>query len=149
MRRTLLTASGWTAFIFAVYVFLGFRPAPPQTIGEGEVCFKCRHVITDARLAAETMDRNLPTKYKTAGCMAAYLVLHPGTNSRNYVTDFTSGGLFEAEHAFFVPVVINDTTGERDYRAYYSHGMANIAAQVLGVNVLRWDAVLERAKARA
>ena len=149
MRRTLLTATGWTAFIFAVYVFLGFRPVPPQTIGEGEVCFKCRRVITDARLAAETMDRNLPTKYKTAGCMAAYAASHPGGGSKHYVTDFASGGLIEAERAFFVPVVINDTTNERDYRAYYSHGMANIAAQVLGVGVLRWDGVVERARSRA
>ena len=67
MRRTLITASSWTAFIFAIYMFLGFRPAPPQTIGEGEVCFRCRHVIANAKLAAEIMDRNLPTKYKTAG----------------------------------------------------------------------------------
>jgi hypothetical protein len=149
MRRTLLTAMGWTAFIFAIYVVLGFRPVPPQTIGEGEVCFKCRRVITNARLAAETMDRSLPTKYKTAGCMAAYVASHPASGSRYYVTDFASGGLIEAEHAFFVPVVINDTTNERDYRAYYSHAVANIAAQVLGAGVLRWEEVVERARSRA
>jgi len=149
MRRTLLTGTGWTAFIFAVYVFLGFRPAPPQTIGEGEVCFKCRRVITEAKLAAEIMDRNLPTKYKTPGCMAAYVAAHPSRNSRYYVTDFVSGGLIEVERAYFVPVLVNDRTGERDFRAYYSHGMAEIAAQVLGVQIVRWNAVLDRAKARA
>ncbi len=149
MRRTLITATTWTAFIFAVYVFLGFRPAPPQTIGEGEVCYKCRKVITNHKLAAEIMDRNLPTKYKTAGCMAAYVANHPSSKSRYYVTDFVSGGLIEAEHAFFVPVLINDTTGERDYRAYYSHGMADIAAQVLGVPVMRWDDILAKVKAQA
>jgi len=149
MRRTLITASGWTAFIFAVYVFLGFRPAPPQTIGEGEVCFRCRHVIANARLAAEIMDRNLPTKYKTAGCMAAYVAANPSDDSRYYVTDFASGGLIEAEHAFFVPAVINDTTGEHDYRAYVSRGMAEIAAQVLGVQIVRWNTVVEHARAKA
>jgi hypothetical protein len=149
MRRTLLTATGWTAFIFAVYVFLGFRPAPPQTIGEGEVCYKCHHVITSAKLAAEIMDRNLPTKYRTAGCMAAYAAAHPSNDARYYVTDFVSGGLIEAEHAFFVPVVINDKTNERDYRAYYSRGMADIAAQVLGVQVVRWDALVKNARERA
>ena len=82
MRRTLLTASGWTAFIFAIYVFLGFRPAPPRHIGEGEICFRCHRVIADARLAAEMMDRNLPTKYKTSGCMARYVAAHPDTGSR-------------------------------------------------------------------
>ncbi len=149
MRRTLITATTWTAFIFAVYVFLGFRPAPPQTIGEGEVCYKCRKVITNDKLAAEIMDRNLPTKYKTTGCMAAYVALHPSDDSRYYVTDFVSGGLIEAERAFFVQVLINDTTGERDYRAYYSRGMADIASQVLGVPILRWDDILVKAKDRA
>ena len=148
MRRTLLTASGWTAFIFAVYVFLGVRPAPPQTIGEGEVCFRCRRVIANARLAAEIMDRNLPTKYKTAGCMATYVAAHPSDGSRYYVTDFASGGLIDAGRAFFVPVVTNDTTGERDYRAYLSRGQADIAAQLLGVQVVRWNAVVERAVER-
>lgn len=147
MRRTLITATGWTAFIFAVYVLLGFRPAPPQTIGEGEICFKCRRVITSAKLAAEIMDGSLPTKYKTPGCMAAYVSAHPSSKSRYFVTDFSSGGLIDARHAFFVPVVVNDKTGERDYRAYYSHGMADIAAQVLGVPVLRWDAVIARHEA--
>lgn len=149
MRRTLITASGWTAFIFAVYVFLGFRPAPPQTIGEGEVCFRCRHVIANARLAAEIMDRNLPTKYKSAGCMAAYVATHRSDDSRYFVTDFGSGGLIEAEHAFFVPVVINSATGERDYRAYVSRGMAEVAAQALGVQVVRWNAVVEHARDNA
>jgi hypothetical protein len=147
MRRTFITAAGWTAFIFAVYVLVGFRPAPPQTIGEGEICFKCRRVITNAKLAAEIMDGTLPTKYKTVGCMAAYIAKHPSSDSTYYVTDFSSGGLIDARHAFYVPVVVNDKTGERDYRAYYSHGMADIAAQVLGVSVVDWKTVVERAKA--
>jgi len=149
MRRTLITASGWTAFILAVYVFLGFRPAAPETIGEGEVCFRCRRVIANARLAAEIMDRQLPTKYRTAGCMAAYVAAHRSDDSTYYVTDFASGALIDAERAFFVPVVINDTTDERDYRAYLSRGMADIAAQVLGVHVVRWNAVVEHAASKA
>lgn len=147
MRRTFITAAGWTAFIFAVYVLLGFRPAPPQTIGEGEICFKCRHVITNARLAAEIMDDGLPTKYRTPGCMAAYAAAHPSSESRYFVTDFVTGGLIEARRAFFVPVVVNDKTGERDYRAYYSHGLADAAAQLLGVGVVDWQTIVGRAKA--
>src|SRR3954454_15971960 len=147
MRRTLLTASSWTAFIFAIYACLGFRPAPPDTIGAGEICFRCHRVIADARLAAEMMDRNLPTKYKTSGCMARYVAAHSDTGSRSYVTDFASGGLIAAERAYFVPVLINDRTGERDFRAYYSRGMADIAAQVLGVPVVSWDTVVARAHA--
>lgn len=149
MRRTFLIASGWTAFIFATYLVVGLRAAPPQTIGEGEICFRCHHVIANAKLAAEIMDGNLPTKYKTPGCMASYVASHPSRGSRYFVTDFVSGGLIDVEHAYFVPVVINDMTNELDYRAYYSRGMADIAAQVLGVQVVRWGTLVERAQARA
>jgi hypothetical protein len=81
--------------------------------------------------------------------MAAYVAAHPGTDSRYFVTDFVSGGLVDARRAFFVPVVVNGRTGERDYRAYYSHGMADIAAQVLGVPVVRWQVVVAQARGRA
>ncbi len=150
MRRTLLTATGWTAFIFAIYVFLGFRPAPPDTIGEGEICYRCHRVIADARLAAEIMDRNLPTKYKTSGCMAT-LRGRPSraTVPRYYVTDFASGGLIEAEHAFFVPVLINDKTNERDYRAYSRAAWPTSPHRCSASSVVRWDTVVERARRRA
>jgi hypothetical protein len=147
MRRTFTTAVVWSAFIFAIYLFLGFRPVRPDSIGEGEICFKCRRTIVDARLAAEILDRRLPTKYRTAGCMAAYVAAHPGTDSRYFVTDFASGALIPAERAFFVPVIVNDRTRERDYRAYYSRAMAATAATALGVDVLRWTALVERAAA--
>jgi hypothetical protein len=146
MRRTFWIASGWTAFIFATYLVVGLRAAPPQTIAEGEICYRCHRVITHARLAAEILDRNLPTKYKTPGCMATYVASHPSRKSRYFVTDFVSGSLIEAEHAYFVPVVIDDRRNERDYRAYYSRGMADIAAQVLGVPVVRWSTLIERAQ---
>jgi hypothetical protein len=147
MRRTVLTASGWTAFLFAIYVVLGFRPGAPESIGAGEVCYRCHRVITEARLAAEMMDRSLPTKYKTAGCMARYAAAHSGTGSRYYVTDFASGSLIEAERAYFVPSLINDTTGERDYRAYAARGLAEAAAQSLATSVVTWRTVVARAKA--
>jgi hypothetical protein len=146
MRRTLFTAAGWTTFIFAVYVLLGIHPPQPDTVAEGEVCFKCRRVIDNDRIAAEILDRNLPTKYRTVGCMAAYVAQHPSQVSRYYVTDFASRGLIDASRAHFVPVVVNDLTGERDYRAYYSRGMADSAAQSLGVTVLDWDTVIRRAR---
>ncbi len=146
MRRTLLTATGWIAFLSAIYIVLGFRPVPPDSIGAGEICYRCRRVISDARLAAEMMDRNLPTKYKTAGCMARYVAAHPRTGSRYYVTDFASGALIDADRAYFVPALINDTTGERDYRAYVSRAMAANAALDLRSEVVTWTTVVTRAR---
>ncbi len=146
MRRTFVTGVTWTAFIFAVYLFLGFRPAPPDTIGEGEICFRCRGVITNGRLAAEMMDRNLPTKYRTAGCMAKYVKAHPGDTPRLYVADYVSGGLIDASRAWFVPVVVNDRTGQRDYKAFLSRQSAESLAAGLGVEAVRWPTVVERAE---
>jgi hypothetical protein len=146
MRRTIATATGWTAFIFAVYLFLGFRPAPPQTIGEGEICFRCRGVIANSRVAAEMMDRNLPTKYKTAGCLARYVKAHPADNQRYFVTDYVSGGLIDAGRAWFVPVLLNDRTGHRDYKAFLSRQRAESLAASLGETAVRWETVLERAE---
>jgi hypothetical protein len=146
MRRTLFTAAGWIAFLSAIYIVLGFRPAQPDSIGAGEVCYRCRRVIADARLAAETMDRNLPTKYRTAGCMARYAAAHPRTGSRYYVTDSASGTLVAAERAFFVPTLLDDTTGERDYRAFVSKVMAEHAAHVSGSDVVNWTTVVARAQ---
>ncbi len=146
MRRTLITAAGWLAFLSAVYIVLGFRPAPPDSIGAGEVCYRCRRVIADARLAAEMMDRNLPTKYKTAGCMARYVAAHPRTGSRYYVTDYPSGALIGADRAYFVPTLINENTGERDYKAFVSKAMAAQVALVTGSDVVNWTTVVARAR---
>ena len=148
MRRTTIVASVWSAFILVVLTFVGVRPVSPDTIYEGDVCFKCRRAIDDTRLAAETLDRQLPTKYRTPGCMAAYVATDPSADTRFFVTDYLSGGLVGVDRAFFVPVLVNDRTGERDYRAYHSREAATAAAGELGVGVVSWTTVVERARAR-
>ena len=135
MRRTTIVASVWSAFILVVLTFVGVRPVSPDTIYEGDVCFKCRRAIDDTRLAAETLDRQLPTKYRTP-------------DTRFFVTDYVSGRLVGVDRAFFVPVLVNDRTGERDYRAYHSREAATAAAGELGVGVVSWTTVVERARAR-
>lgn len=149
MRRTTLLATAWTAFIFAVYLLISVLPARPATIYDGDVCFKCRRLIDDARLAAESLDRSLPTKYRTPSCLAAYVAQHPSPDARYFVTDFVSGGLFEADRAYFVPVLVNDRTGERDYRAYHSQRLADAAARELGVQTVRWPDLIANARAKA
>jgi hypothetical protein len=131
-----------------VYAFVGIGQARPEAIYKGEVCFKCRRVIKDARLAAESLGPTLPTKYRTPGCMAAYAATHPTTDTRYYVTDYVSGALIDATRAFFVPVLINDRTGEHDYRAYHSRGLADKAAAELGAGVVGWDTIVTRARAK-
>ncbi len=149
MKRTTMLASIWTTFLLAVLTFIFVRPVSPDTIYEGDVCFKCRRAIDDARMAAETLDRQLPTKYRSPGCMAAYLATHHDADTRGFVTDYVSGRLINAERAFYVPVLVNDKTGERDFRAFHSPDAAREAARELKSDVLNWKALLERARARA
>lgn len=150
MRRTTLLASIWSTFLLVVVTFLFVRPVAPDTIYEGDVCYKCRRVVDDTRMAAETLDRQLPTKYRSPGCLAAYVAAHPaGVDTRMFVTDYVSGRLIAAERATFVSVLVNDRTGERDFRAYHSPVAAREAARMLGTGVVSWATVLERARARA
>jgi len=149
MKRTTILTTVWTAFLLAVLTFIFVRPVSPDTIYEGDVCFKCRRAIDDARMAAETLDRHLPTKYRSPGCMAAYLATHPAADTRGFVTDYVSGRLINAERAFYVSILVNDKTGERDYRAYHSPDAAREAAQALNASVLSWKELLERARAKA
>ncbi len=148
MKRTTILATTWTAFLLAVLTFIFVRPVSPDTIYEGDVCYKCRRAIDDARMAAETLDRQLPTKYRSPGCMVAYLAAHPDADTRGFVTDYVSGRLIRAERAFYVSILVNDKTGERDYRAYYSPDAAREAARETGADVITWQTLLERARAR-
>jgi hypothetical protein len=144
MRRTVLLTSFWSAFIFVVYLLVGLGSAAPPLVFNGDVCFKCRRVIDDARLGAVSVDRNLPTKYRTPGCLAAYVAAHPAPDASYLVTDYPSGGLIDASRAYFVPMLLDDRTGERDYRAYRSKSSAGRAAGELGVQMIDWPTLVQR-----
>ena len=47
---------------------------------------------------------------------------------------------------YFVPSLINDTTGERDYRAYVSRAMAEHVAVTIRSDVVSWTTVVARAR---
>jgi hypothetical protein len=142
MRRTTITTIVWSTFIFVVLAVVGCRSFRPATIAAGETCFRCRHVIADARLGAEMLNGPLPTKYKGPRCMARYLKDHPDPDAQLFVTDYNTGAMFNPERAWFVPVVTNDRTGGWEYRAYQSRAGANAAAEERGVKTLRWAELL-------
>jgi hypothetical protein len=142
MRRTIITTLVWSTFIFVVLAVVACRSLKLPTIAAGETCFRCRHVIADARLGTEMLNGSLPTKYKGPRCMATYLKEHPDRDARLFVTDYNTGAMFNPERAWFVPVVTNARTGGWEYRAYRSRDAANAAAEELGVKTLRWSELL-------
>ena len=117
----------------------------PVKIQSGDVCFRCRRVILDSRLAAETIDRVLPLKFRTSGCVAKYLAEHPQDASTVFVTDFPSGKLIASRFARFVPTVNRDT-GEEDYIAFADRAAADAEAFSRGARAVTWDDVLTAAR---
>ena len=116
----------------------------PVKIADGDQCFRCRRVITDARLGAETLGSSgLVSKFKAPGCMAKYLASHPPGNDSIWVTDYTSGKMIPPQRARFVPVIVNRDTGERDFRAYLDAQQAEVAAMDFHTMPTDWNGVLE------
>lgn len=119
----------------------------PTAVSVGDQCFRCRRTITETRLAAEMIDPSrLAYKFRTAGCLAKYLRDHPSETGSLFVTDFPSGRMLLAAQASFVPVVIDESTGERDYRAYGTKADAEQAARALRETPLDWHTVLAKAQ---
>jgi hypothetical protein len=118
----------------------------PATINVGDQCFRCRRTIIETRLAAEIVDPNgLAYKFRSSGCLAKYLADHPEDNGTIFVTDFATGRMMQTADATFVPVLLDSTTGERDFRAYRTKIEAEKVAKELGVTATDWAGVREQA----
>src|ERR1041384_3762028 len=120
----------------------------PVKVESGEVCFRCRRVIADSRLAAETIDRSLVSTFKTSGCVAKYLAQHPADASFVFVTDFKTGKLVTPSNALFVPT-FNRDNGEKDYIAYADRAAADSEAFSRGTRAVTWTSVVDEARAWA
>lgn len=120
----------------------------PFPINSGEVCFRCRRVIVDTRLAAQSIGSTVRSNFRTSGCLAKYLADHPEDRSAPFVTDFATGRLVPANRAIFVPT-LNRDTGEQDYVAYTDQAAANAEGATRHSTPVRWDVVLEQARRAA
>jgi hypothetical protein len=115
----------------------------PMKVNAGDQCFRCRRTIQDARLAGETInDNGFVSKFRAPGCMAKYLVSHPDERGAIYVTDYASGKMVDPDSAWFVPVLLNRDTGERDFRAYRHDTAAMAAALEAHTAPVRWSVVI-------
>jgi hypothetical protein len=146
MRRGITVMLAWITFSFTVFLAISCQRTP-DLIAEGEVCHRCRRVITNSLVAGEILQGPVSLKYKTPGCMAQYVVANPATDTAKiFVTDYATGALIDARTAWYVPAPINEVTGERDYRAFHARRVAEAAAVEFNSGTLRWDAVLRRAR---
>jgi len=135
-------------------VFLGVAPLAvlscasiaPVKISAGDQCFRCRRTITDARMAAETVQGGFVSKYRTSGCMAKYIAAHAAEGGTIFVTDLTTGRMIAPEKAFFVRTLVDRDRGEMDYRAYAVKADADAAAAESGTVPVSWQLVLDEAR---
>ena len=123
--------------------------ARPVKIAAGDQCFRCRRIIADTRLAAETLGGSgLVSKFKAPGCMATYLAKNPPGKDALFVTDYTTGKMIPPERARFVELTVNRDTGERDFRAYLDSREADAAAMELHSTTTGWQGVLDFGRAQ-
>jgi hypothetical protein len=118
--------------------------AAPIKINQGDLCFRCQRSITDTRLAAQ-QTAHFYEKFRAPGCMAKYLVNNPGDRGAILVTDYATGKTINPEKAFFVRFIVDDRTGERDYRAYMNKNDADAFAAEAHTTPVDWKAVLHEA----
>lgn len=146
MSRGIAATLVWVLFTSTVFLAVSCQRAP-ESIAEGEICHRCRRVITEDRLAGEILTPDVPLKYKAPLCMARFVVSTPLSNrARILVTDFPTGAMIPANRAWYVPIVVNSHAHEAEYRAYRTRRMAEQAADELGVRTVRWDSVLAHAR---
>ena len=137
MRRVLLGA--------AILALAGCNTVSPVKVQGGEVCYRCRRVIEDTKMAAETLDGKLVWKFRSTGCVSKYLADHPQDKSIVFVTDYKTGRMVAPDHAFFVPTVNRDN-GEKDFLAFSDRAAADADAFSRGVKPVDWNAVMSQAR---
>ena len=118
----------------------------PVAINAGDQCFRCRRLIVERAMAAELMDGNrFVSKFRAPGCMARYLIDHPGETGTTFVTDYATGKWLRPEQALFVPIQLNRDTGEWDYHAFLNKADADAAAAGSHTASIDWNTVLQKA----
>ena len=116
--------------------------SPPPPINAGDVCFRCKRVITDAKLGVELVATGGQTStFRTPGCLAKYLKDHPAEAKEIFVTDYPTGKLIPVSRALFVNAKIDENTGERDYYAFAKVNDAVERAKDVTGRVVDWAAV--------
>ena len=75
-----------------------------------------------------------------------YLADHPDETGTLFVTDFATGKWVRPESALFVPVVVNQSTGESDYHAFLDKAAASAAAAEAHTTPVDWAAVRRNAR---
>jgi len=117
----------------------------PVQIAAGDVCFRCRRVISETRIAAEVIDKDgRAFKFRTAGCMAKFVKANPTEQFDGlFATDYATGRLVKVTSVKFVPTMVGEGRDRAmDYVAYYAAEGAADAARRANTTPVEWQKVL-------
>ncbi len=130
-----------TALALVAVLAAGCSSWSPVPVAVGDVCTRCHRTIRDTRLAGEIIDSGgRAWKFRSAGCMAAYVAEKHPDAAAIYVTDFQNGRLIKASAASFVAMTIGEgLQKEQVYVAYSSSGAAREAATAQQTTPIEWE----------
>lgn len=117
----------------------------PVQISAGDVCFRCRKIISEPRIAAEVIDKDgRAFKFRTVGCMAKFLKANQTEQFDGFfATDYATGRLVKVTAVRFVPTMIGEGRERAmDYVAYYADQGAAEAARRANTTPVDWQKVL-------
>jgi len=131
--------------LMAGLVMVACSGIQPAQISAGDVCFRCRRIINEPRVAAEVVDSDgRAFKFRTTGCMAKFLKANPNQQFAGiFATDYATGRLVKVTAVQFVPSMIGEGRDQAmDYVAYYAAEGAADAARRANTTPVTWDKVL-------
>jgi hypothetical protein len=131
--------------LMAGLVMVACSGIQPAQISAGDVCFRCRRIINEPRVAAEVVDSDgRAFKFRTAGCMAKFLKANPSQEFAGiFATDYATGRLVKVTAVQFVPSMIGEGRDQAmDYVAYYAQEGAADAVRRANATPVTWEKVL-------
>jgi nitrous oxide reductase accessory protein NosL len=117
----------------------------PVPIKAGDVCFHCRQMIIDTKMATEVIGQTQHAfKFSSVGCLTEYLRDRPNENPRAiFVTDYPRGKMIAANGAKYVKFKVDQRTNAMDYAAFSETDDAQQFAAQHNSTVVPWGDVMK------
>lgn len=133
----------WVVPVAAGLALLACSSLQPLPIRSGEICYGCRQVIGEPKLASEMIDTSGHAfKFDTVECLARYVNDHPNEQLDGvFVADYKTGRLMKAADATYVKAAVDPRTMKKNYVAFRSSQDAAAFAKEQNATTVDWQAV--------
>ena len=138
----------WVVPVVVGLVLVACSSLQPLPVRTGETCYGCRQVISEVKIATEIIDnQGHASKFDTVECLTRYVVDHPDEKINGiFVTDYKTGRMFAATHAYFVKGSVMPGGMRKNYVAFRGSDDAEAFAKAQDSTTVDWKAVLDALK---